>query len=83
MVGGEKALGGLYSSLHLKFGFMQNQAKLDHPEIDHFNYQTYLLVADYSYSFAKFIPHPWYIRCIAVCIWATKVFLLLRFPPWS
>ena len=64
MVGGEKALGDLYSSLHLKFNFMQNQAKLNHPEIDHFNYQAYLLLADYSYSLTKFLPHPWYIQFI-------------------
>lgn len=65
MVGGEKALKDLYSSFHMKFNFMQNQAKLNHPEIDHFNYQTYLFITDYSYSFAKFIPHPWYIQCTA------------------
>lgn len=44
---------------------MQNQAKLNHPQVSHFNYQDYALLADYSYSFAKFLPHPWYIQCIA------------------
>lgn len=61
--GGEKALGDLYSSLHLKFNFMQNQANLKHQDLDHFNYQTYQLLINYNYSFAKFIPHPWYIHC--------------------
>ena len=61
-VGGEKALGDLYSAIHVKFNFMQNQAKVDLPSMDHFNYQTYLILADYNYSLAKFIPFPWAIQ---------------------
>lgn len=61
-VGGEKALGDLYNSLHVKFNFMQNQARVNHSQMDHFNDQTYQLFADYTYSLAKFIPHPWYIQ---------------------
>lgn len=61
-VGGEKALGSRYSGLHVKFNFMQNQAQVDHQALDHFNYQTYQLFVNYSYSFAKFLPHPLYIQ---------------------
>lgn len=61
-VGGEKALGDLYSAFHVKFRFMQNQAKVGLPLMDHFNYQTYLIMANYNYSLARFIPHPWAIQ---------------------